>query len=69
MTAAPRIVFEALTGAETLATHASARADRAVRDFARTMLSFNPGDAAAAAIAVFIGCYSLAFVGHAFVAY
>ncbi|KAB7739980.1 hypothetical protein F2P47_10795 [Parvibaculum sedimenti] len=69
MTAAPRIVFEALTGAETLAAHAWARAGRAVHDLAKATLNFNPGDATAAAIAAFIGFYGLAFVGHAFAVY
>jgi len=69
MTAAPRIVYEALTGAETLAARASARAIQFVCGFFGAASGFNPGDATAAAITAFIGFYGIAFVGHAVIAY
>ncbi len=69
MTAAPRIVCEALASAEALAAHASARAGRIAHGLAGTAPNFNPDQALAAAISVFIGFYGLAFVGNAILAY
>lgn len=69
MTAAPRIVFEALTGAETLAARASARAIQSMYGLLGAVAGFNPGEASAAAASAAIGLYGLVFIGHAVLTY